>query len=119
MRGPRERGGGAGGRGSAITFPAGSSGTTRRTPAGRAFVRISVRAGGASADTRSSVSRSIGSLVTSGSSCFGRSGVLIGQKREPMPPASTTIQTRAGVAHRRHARSTAHVSMPVSSATRA
>ncbi len=37
------------------------------------------------------VSTTSGDSVARDSSCFGRSGVLTGQKREPIPPASMTI----------------------------
>jgi hypothetical protein len=81
------------GRGSAMTFSAGIAGTAARTAStSDAFVRIIVRSGGAIAEIRSIVSASIDCDESRGSSCFGRSGVLIGQKREPIPPANTTTQ---------------------------
>src|SRR5262245_46159272 len=52
-----------------------------------------MRASGASARARSRVSAIRGCPLASGSSCVGRSGVLTGQKREAIPPASTTTQT--------------------------
>src|SRR5687768_16322241 len=51
-----------------------------------------MRASGASARARSSVSAMSGCSLATGRSCLGRSGVLTGQKREPIPPASTTTQ---------------------------
>ena len=64
--------------------------------------------------SRATASASKGSLVTSGRSCFGRVGVLNGQKREPTPPARTTAQRLTWPP-----RSSRRPTIPTSSAARA
>ena len=81
------------GRGSAITFSGGNPGSSASTASrSEAFVSTSVCDSGANDRIRSSVSHSMGESLISGSSCFGRSGVDSGQKRDPTPPARTTFQ---------------------------
>ena len=116
VRRPRERGGGAGRPrlGDDVLARQLRRERARSPSTSDAFVRTSVRSGGTSGARRASVSASSGSSLTSGSSCFGRSGVLSGQKREPTPPARTTAQ-------RRHAlrRPCSSGATPASSAARA
>ena len=81
------------GRGSAMRFSRGTSGKTFAIAGtSDALVRMSVCEAGTIDATLSTASTSSGLSVTRGSSCFGRPGVLSGQKREPTPPASTTTQ---------------------------
>ena len=51
-----------------------------------------MRSLGTSAPARLMVSTINGSLVPRRRSCLGRSGVLAGQKREPIPPARMVTQ---------------------------
>ena len=81
-----------------MMFCSGTSGSIVAI-AGRsvAFVRISMRSPGTSGRSRSTASRSMGCPVTSGSSCFGRAGVLMGQNLDPTPPARMTVQSDMNV----------------------
>src|SRR5206468_7927397 len=62
------------------------------------LVSTSVRCSGTSGESLSSVLVRRGWSSTSGSNCLGRAGVLKGQKRDPMPPASTTAHSRSSAA---------------------
>ena len=62
------------------------------------LVTMSTRSGGTIGCRRPTVSSSNDRPVTSANSGLGRSGVLSGQNRDPMPPANTTAQRVSPVA---------------------
>jgi hypothetical protein len=62
-----------------------------------ALVSTSTRDGGTAGESRATVSAMSGRSPTRASSGFGRSGVLSGQKRDPIPPANTSAQSERSV----------------------
>ena len=78
------------GRGSTSMFAAGTSGMAAcSASAMSALVSTSTRSGGTRGASRATASAISGRSPTSASSALGRSGVLSGQNRDPMPPANT------------------------------
>src|SRR5437763_1858946 len=64
------------------------------------FVRIRVRSGGMSPSSRAKVSSSNVLVETRLSNCFGRTRLLNGQKRSPLPPARMSAYIESGMSVR-------------------